>query len=176
MVNYTIMIIGKELALMAKKKGICEPWFDQMTEMKDKKALLDLYVKGIDFCLMNDYPSNDYIRKNFKGEMEEFGIHLDEELSLFNERKVVALGKCTGRIENCLYNVSEVFLKHNSELVVVAEGHSFVMIDIFDSAKLRIVASDHARVCINHYGGDIQQKISSGNTYIKVIEKHKKTY
>lgn len=170
------MKIGKELAIEAAKKGICEEWYNDMVALADKSALLEMYVKGIDFCLMNDYPSNDYIRKNFKGEMEAYGIHLDEVLSLYNEAKVIALGKCTGRVENCLYNVSQVFLKHESDLTVIAEGHSFVMIDIFDNAKLRVIASDQTRVCINHYGGIIEQNISTGNAYIKVIEKHKKTY
>ncbi len=37
------MKIGKELALIAKKKGICQEWFDQMkTQLDDKDRLLEM--------------------------------------------------------------------------------------------------------------------------------------
>ena len=75
------MKIGKELALIAKKKGICQEWFDQMKTLDDKDRLLEMYVRGIDFCLSNDFPTNDYIRENFVGRMEEYGVHLDESLN-----------------------------------------------------------------------------------------------
>lgn len=169
------MKLEKELALQAKKLGICEEWFDEILTTKDKAALVQIYVRGLDFCLSNDYPTNEYIRTHFAGVMEAFGVHLDESLQIMNEKVVVALGKCLGRIETNMFNVSEIYIKNESDLLVVAKGNSFVMIDMFDNSRLHVVASANAKVCVNHYGGEIK-KDQQENAIIKVIEKHKKTY
>lgn len=170
-----IMKIGKELAIAAKKKGICKEWFNSMKVLEDKDALIEMYVKGIDFCLANDFPSNDYIRTNFTGKMEAYGVHLDESLNTANDRRVVALGRCLGRIEVNGFSVSEIFVKHESDLLIVAKGNSFVMIDMFDNSKLHVIASADAKVCVNHYGGDLKTE-SCEDAIIKVIEKNKKSY
>lgn len=169
------MKIGKELALIAKKKGICQEWFDQMKTLDNKDRLLEMYIRGIDFCLSNDFPTNDYIRENFVGRMEEYGVHLDESLNTANDRRVVALGRCIGRIEINNFGVSEIFVKHESDLIIIAKGNSFVMIDMFDDSKLHVIASADSKVCVNHYGGTLKTD-SSERAVIKVIEKHKKTY
>jgi hypothetical protein len=169
------MKIGKELALEAKKKGICRSWFEEMKDLTDKKKLVAIYLRGIDFCLANDYPDNDYIRHNFRGVMEPMGVHLDEHVSLSDPRKAVLLGDCKGSISIKGYAVSEIFLKHASEVTIKAEGHSFVMIDMFDNTKLLVIASDDAKICVNRYGGSVKIE-TLGNAKIKVIEKHKKTY
>lgn len=169
------MKIGEELAIMAKEKGICKEWFKKMINLDDKDALIDMYIRGIDFCLAKNYPSNEYIAQNFAGVMEKYGIHLNESLNVVNERMVVSLGSCTGQIELNEYSTSEIFIKHDSTLTVVAKDNSFVMIDMFDSSKLHIVASGDTRVCINRYGGDISME-KSDYSIVKVIEKHKNTY
>lgn len=170
-----VMKLGKELALEAQRNGICSEWFDAMKNLTDKKALLEMYVKGIDFCLSNNYPSNDYIREHFKGEMEPFGVHLDEALLLQNPRTVVALGKCSGSIKVDEFTVSEVFIKHQSDLTIKAKGNSFVMVDIFDDAKVYVLAADESKVCINRYGGDVSYD-TRDNGIVKIKEKNKKTY
>lgn len=169
------MNIGKELALAAKKYGLCEEWFDEMKPLKDKGKLLDMYVRGIDFCLANDYPSNDYIRKHFKGEMEAFGVHLDDSIEALNPERIIALGESSGRIVVDSYNVCEVFVKHSSCMTIEAKGHSFVMIDVFDDTRLNVTGSEEAKVCVNRYGGEISFN-QEGNSRIKIVEKHKKTY
>lgn len=170
------MKLGKELALIAKRKGICQEWFNQMKTLDNKEKLLEMYVRGIDFCLSNDFPTNDYIREHFVGTMEEYGVHLDESLNTANDRRVVALGRCLGRVEINNFGVSEIFVKHESRLVVIAKGNSFVMIDMFDNSKLHVIASADSKVCVNRYGGGTLKTESSERAVIKVIEKHKNTY
>lgn len=169
------MNIGEELAKQAKKLGICSTWHEDLKVTDDKDKLLEMYVAGIDFCLSNDYPSNDFIRANFKGKMECHGIHLDEVFKVKNERKVIALGDCEGNIELDGFAVCEAFVKHNSEISIKASGNSFVMIDVFDNAKIRVQADGEAKVCINHYAGEIQFA-SDGKSYVKIVEKQRKTY
>ena len=166
-------------AIAAKKKGICKPWYDELKRFgNDKHAMIQMYIKGIDFCLSNDYPSNDFIRENFKGTMEDYGIFLDESVNLINYRRCVALGKTHGRVETGSYGVCEVFAKHDSELIVIAKDNAFVEIDVYDNAVLHIHATDRAKVHVKHYGGSVvADPIADGDSaIIKIIEKYKKTY
>lgn len=173
------MKIAKELAKEAKRKGICESWHDDLKKLGDnKKAMVAMYVKGIDFCLSNDFPSNEYIRENFKGIMEDFGVFLDDTINLVNYRRCIALGRTNGRVEIASYGVCEVFAKHDSELRIIAKDNAFVEIDIFDNAVVYVHAQDRAKVHINRYGGNIiSAPIVNGNlAMVKIVEKHKKTY
>ena len=74
------MKIAKELAREARRLGICDEWHSELKRLTDKRAMVEMYVTGLDFCLSNDYPSNEYIRSNFKGVMEEYGVFLDDEI------------------------------------------------------------------------------------------------
>lgn len=171
------MKLNKELAHAAKKKGICEDWFKDLLNTEDKGKLIQMYLKGIDFCLSNEYPSLSFIRENFVGAMEPFGVFLDEEIKAENSRHVVVLGNCNGTANYSGFEVGQVFAKHNAKLTVTAKDSSFVMIDVFDNAEVEVVASDNAKICVNHYGGRVTSQSSEhGNSVIKIIRKHSKTY
>lgn len=168
--------IAKELAKQAKSKGICEDWHKELKALTDKRAMVDMYIRGIDFCLSNDYPSNDYIRANFKGVMEEKGVFLDDEINLVNFRYCVALGTTQGDVNISGYKVCEVFAKHQSSLNIIAKDDAFVMIDAFDNSRLSISACGNSNVCVNIYGKAIIDAQEKDNAHVKVVHKNKKTY
>ena len=170
------MELSKELARDARKKGICKEWYDELHHLTNKDAMIRMYLKGIDFCLSNEYPDNDFIRKHFKGNMEKFGVFLDDAIEVSNKPKCVCLGGTSGRIEVDNFNVCEVFSKHESALNIIAKDNAFVMVDVFDNAVLNVYAHDNAKVCANHYGGYINTFTTSDNCVVKIIEKYKKTY
>lgn len=171
------MKVIKELARQAKADGICTPWYNQLMKLHDSDvaAMADMYLKGIDFCLSNNYPDNEFLRTHFKGKMEQYGIFLDDEVLIENKPKCVCLGATRGRIETNGFGVCEIFLKNDSELNVIAKDNAFVMIDIFDNSVVNVYASDRAKVCVNHYGGTIMKYITN-DAIIKIREKNKKTY
>lgn len=170
------MSIGKILAKKAKKKGICEDWYNQLKKLDDnKKAMMSMYVKGIDFCLSNDFPDNQYIRDNFKGVMEDYGVFLDDNINLVNFKRCVALGTTKGCIEISSYGVSEIFAKHDSELRIIARDNAFVEVDIFDNAIIYVYAQDNAKIHVNKYGGEINISPCQ-DSKVRITDKNKKTY
>lgn len=170
------MKLSKELAKQAQKLNICQEWHDELKTLEDKRIMVQMYLKGVDFCLANDYPNNTFIRANFKGVMEEFGVFLDDEINLINTEKCVALGATKGRVEIDNFNVSEVFIKHESALNVIAKDNAFVMIDAFDNTVVMIHAQDNAKVCVNKYGNATIHSNHIDSAMVKIIEKQKKTY
>ena len=171
------MSVAKELAKEAKKKGICSEWHGELRKLGDnKRAMLQMYIKGIDFCLKNDFPSNDYIRANFKGTMEDFGVFLDEpNLNITNFAKCVALGNTSGTVTATGFQVCEAFIKHQSDITIEAKDTAFIVADVFDGSALTVHAHDRAKVCVNRYGGKVVIS-NDEDARVKVIEKQKKTY
>lgn len=169
------MDITKYLARQAKKNGICKEWHKELLTLADKDALCEMYLRGIDFCLSNDYPNNGFIQSHFKGVMEKHGIFLDDKVSVENTPKCVCLGACSGQITIDGFNVCEVFGKHDSTLTISARGNAFVMVDVFDNSTIIVQAYDRAKVCVNRYGGTIHDCAIDDAT-IKIREKNKKTY
>ncbi len=169
------MNLPKELAKQAKKKGICEEWYNQLKSLDDKDAMADMYLRGIDFCLRNDYPSNDFIQKHFGDVAPKHGVFVDVAIDVTNRPKCVCLGTCSGRVEVDGFNVCEVFVKHDSELNIIVKDNAFVMVDIFDNANVMIHANNRAKVCVNRYGGNVIDN-AADDAVVKLREKNKKTY
>lgn len=167
--------IAKELAKQAKKKGICREWHKELKGLTDKRAMVDMYIRGIDFCLSNEFPDNEYIRENFKGVMEDKGVFLDENVNLVNYRRCVALGKTNACVRVSGYKVCEVFAKHESHLNIIVEDNAFVEIDMFDDAVVSVTGSESAKVHINRYGGTLTFD-QQDKSIVKVVAKNKKTY
>ena len=116
--------VAKELARQAKKAGICEEWHGQLKLLTDKDAMIDMYIKGIDFCLSNDYPSNDYIREHFKGAMEQKGVFLDDAITLevdaFDDSSLHVIASDDAKVH---------INRYGGEIEVEKKGNGIVKVD-----------------------------------------------
>ena len=57
--------LKKRLAEEAKANGICEEWYNHILNAPSKERLLTLFVKGLDFCLKNEF--TDDLWAEFQG-------------------------------------------------------------------------------------------------------------
>lgn len=160
---------------MAIRQGACKAGCDRLAGMTDRADMIRLYLGNIDFCLSNDFPDKATIRADFGDIINDWGIYLDNRFEAKNKPQIVLLGASHGVADIDGYNVTEIFIRHDSSLSLVASGNAFVMVDMFDDTILEIHASDRAKVCVNHYGGEIHQE-TVGDAIVRIREKHKKTY
>lgn len=135
-------------------KGLCRLWQMKLHKELSIEELVNLYIKGIDFCISEDYPTLDFLRENFKGKSEPFGVFIDDELPpTQNKPDIVLNGACKAMLEYDGYSVSRLYVRHDSEVAVIASDNAIVTIDLFDNAKLHLsVIGNDARVGINAYG------------------------
>lgn len=166
------MKLAKELAKIAGKAGACEKRHDELLGLTDKRDMIKMYLDEIDFCMENDYPGNEFVKKYFKGITEQYNIYLDDYIMLVNPDKVVALGETKGNIQFDNYTVGRVFMNHNSNVRIKVKDDAFVMIDIYGNSAVQVEASDNSKVCINRYGGTIE-KSEKDRGVVKVINKTK---
>ena len=170
--------LSKTLAKEAKKKGICKEWHTALKSLTDRKAMVEMYLRGIDFCLRNDYPANDFIKAHFGDIAPRMGVCVDSEISVENSPKCVCLGQTFGKVSTTGFNVCEIFAKHEAEINVVATDNAFVMGDVFDHSVVNIHAHDRAKVCVNQYGNGSHVNIivEDAEAQVKIRVKNSKTY
>lgn len=171
------MDLSKTLAKQAKKKGICKEWHTVLKSLTDRKAMVEMYLRGIDFCLMNDFPDNGFIQANFGDIAPQMGIFLDKQVDVENCPKCVCLGATFGKVKTTGFQVSEIFAKHDSEINIIATDNAFVMVDVFDNAVVNIHTYDRAKVCVNKYGNGVVNEIfTDAEAQVKIRVKTSKTY
>lgn len=155
-------------------KGLCQGWQMKLKPGTSTKRLVELFIRGIDFCIKNDYPTLDFMRTHFRGISEPYGAYVDDEVVEENKPGVVLNGNCKAALEYDGFSVSQVYVRHNSQAAIIASEYANVTIDAFDDSHLVVaVAGGNAQVYVNLYGNATVE--TSGNG-IKVRKTNKKTY
>ena len=152
------MELVEQLRKDGTEKGLCRLWQMKLRGNLDTEALVRLYIKGIDFCICEDYPTLDFLRAHFKGNSEPYGVYIDEDMpTLANKADLVLNGACRGMLEYDGYSVSRLYVRHTSETAVNVSDHAVLTIDVFDHAKVHLsVVGDDASVILNVYGSTAQ--------------------
>lgn len=169
------MELADQLKQDGVTKGLCRLWRGKLKAGMNIESMIQLYIKGIDFCISEDYPTLEFIRDNFRGKCEPFGAFVDDEIS---ERKnapdTVLNGVCKAMLDYDSYSVSRIYIRHNSQAAINVSDHAIVTIDAFDNSNLIVAtAGEDAQVLVNLYGDAQVECIGVG---IQVKKMNKKTY
>lgn len=165
------MDLINQLKADGTEKGLCRQWRMKLQQGMSVEALASLYIKGIDFCISEDYPTLDFLRKHFKGSCEPYGVFVDDEVKERNAPDVVLNGDCKAILEYDGFTVSRIFARHNSQGAVNVSDHAIVTVDSFDNSYLAIAtAGGNAQVIVNIYGNARVEAFGSG-IIVKEINK-----
>lgn len=143
----------------AARLGCCEQWLSQWG-VCNQQELINRFLHGIDFCLKHDYPTNEFIKKNFEKEiLHRNNIFVDEDVQKRNARQIVVLqGKCTGTLLYDGMTSADVYVRHDSEVTIDCSRLSKVFISVYDRAKVNVIQHDGASVYVYLHGGDCEVK------------------
>jgi len=128
--------LKKRLAAEAKAKGICREWYEFILNAPSKERLLTLFVKGLDFCVENDYPSAQ-LRAEFAGLRQHFGIFMSDHISVKSGKYVIGFGTSEGKAAYSGFDVAQILARedtrcHNYSLLsmtlIVALSVAFLVI------------------------------------------------
>lgn len=157
--------LRKELAAEAKAAGICQEWLKKIKAAPSREYLITLFVKGLDFGILHDFPSNR-LAAEFNDIAPYYGIFVNREGTwpTTNKKRVIARDAIVMPATFDGFSVAEVYALHGSGLEVNASGYAIVAITVENGAQVVAKATDNAQVKIFHHGGQIK---TSGN--VKVI-------
>lgn len=122
---------------MARDSGLCDLWYSKWRDSTDIDKLLDMYVRGFDFCVENDYPPLDFIRENFRlDDLHRHHIYLDEDVDIAkgSSDTYIFLGNCTGEIHFSGFAVSNVYIRHKSSINITCDGYSKVFVSLYEDS------------------------------------------
>ena len=165
----------EQLKKDAIAKGLCELWQSKFKTDLSLEMLSKMYIKGIDFCISEDYPTLDFLRDEMKGQCELYGIFIDDIIQNSNLKDVVLNGNCKAELSYFGYSVCRIYARHGSVVNIEASENSYLTIDCFDNSVLNINTTDKSKVTVAQYGNSIVNV--RGNLENIVIRKmNKKTY
>lgn len=157
----------KNIIVSARKKGLCDQWFENFQRDNSLKNLCAKYFEGSDWAMENDFPGLELLR-NFK--TDEFGLHTDfvgqvSLLSVLNRKAF--FGNSKVRLDAKSFSVSEIYIRHNSEVEIFASENAIMIINVLDNAKVTINRNDDAQVTVYVYGDNT--RVVEKNININVI-------
>lgn len=139
--------LSETLKQQAVDLGLCKPWTEAWGDC-DQQELIDKYKKGIDFCIDRQYPSNEFIKANFDRDLLNANlIFVDEYLDfdMMPSGVYVINGECTGTIKFAPWTAATVYVRHTSNVRIIADDFAKVFVRLYDEAEA-VVDSDESAV------------------------------
>lgn len=132
----------------AQKTPLCDKWFSAWEDNTPIDTLLDMYVRGFDFCIDNDYPSLDFIRKNFnKEDLNRHNIYIDQEVDIEGASGFyIFLGKCRCSVRFWGSVAATVYVRHESRIKLDARWGAVVFASVYDGSACATKADRLSRV------------------------------
>ena len=92
--------LNKKLREKAILYGLCEQWTNDWSENRNKQELIEMWLRGIDFAILHNYPTNEFIKESFSPELlKGNNIFVDCPVGGVNlNHKAVICGDCKGAL------------------------------------------------------------------------------
>lgn len=129
--------LSETLKQQAVSLGLCQQWQRQWGDC-DQQELIDKYKKGLDFCIENQYPANEFIKENFdRSLLHENLIFVDEHINIgYAPNGVYVLnGACTGVLHFREWAAATVYVRHESHVHIIAEDFAKVFVRLYDGGE-----------------------------------------
>lgn len=136
--------LSETLKQQAVDLGLCRPWTEAWGDC-DQQELIDKYKKGIDFCIDKQYPSNEFIKANFDRALLNANlIFVDEHIRLDDAPSGIYIlnGECSGSIRFAPWTAATVYVRHTSNVRIIAGDFAKVFVRLYDEAEVKTEAEE----------------------------------
>lgn len=158
--------VNKELRNKAVSLGLCDTWQKKWVKDKTSQQLIDMYKKGIDFCLESNYPDNKFIKENFtKDILSKNNMFVDEDFYVLNpENDCVILGESQGKLIFDGYAVRDIYINGNADVEIEASDFAKIFVNVYDDAQVVVTQKKNSVIHVYKHGtGEV---LSVGNVTI----------
>ena len=148
--------LNKDLKSQAVALGLCKEWQKSWEKDWSREKMVERMYKGLDFCIIHHYPSNDYILKHFDQEFRrKSNVYVNDKYSVCNPKQSLVLGssEITFRY-NAWYNGS-IHVRDNSSAKIFARNKSFVIVHLYEKAYIEAEQQDKAIIVIIKHSPDV---------------------
>lgn len=163
--------LRKRLAAEAKVSGICQEWLEKIKRAPSREYLLHLFQKGLDFAILNDFPS-DALAAEFSDIAPAYGIYINRRNLWTSQGHKKTIARDAHALTYTRgFEVSEVYALRGSFVEIHASDYAIVYATVYPGARLRAKAGGFAQIKIINRGGEVETETTEdpGEASIKVI-------
>lgn len=142
------------------KHGMCEK-FQKLLSARELSSdeLCALYIRGLDFCIENNWPGVDIISQFDPNELNRNGIYYDVEGRIDAKLFTVINGDSDVTVVVGQNEVTSLYVRNNSKVKIIAEQDSYCYVTCLDNCEVSIVSkAPTARINCSLYGGNIDKE------------------
>ena len=155
---------NKELSIKlredARRIGLCDKWYHEWEDEKSKQQLIDLFKRGLDFCLSKRWPAKPFILHHFSQEiLRANGILVDDKYSfpvrdpemrrLIYLQDFVLIGNSSTTIRYSFRpHICNVWALDDSKVKVDVKYGAFILIHLFDKAHADVTTDLVSKVTV----------------------------
>ena len=143
----------RDVIKLATEKGICKPWREDMAKAT-MKEYCEMFFKGSDWALEKDFPSLGLLRK-YKT-TSHYGLYTDAKVKKENAKQIAFFGESESELEYNEHHIGEIYIRHKSNVKIIAKDNSIIYVTITDGATVEIEAEESAKVTVYQYGGIVK--------------------
>lgn len=158
------MELQEELKQRAIECGLCKQWQEDWGT-PDKRRLMEMFAKGVNFCLRHNFPGADYIREHFdRAELTDNGILLDRTFSLQNPKNMIILGESRGNVDLSGFAFCDLHISDTACLELTAKDFARCSVSVYGKARLTVTNDGNNPVYVYRHGGDVT---TAGNVVVR---------
>lgn len=141
--------LNKELRDQAIALGLCKEWQNSWSKDWSNEKMVERMYKGLDFCLIHHYPSNDFLLKHFDLDfLRRNNIFVNDKYSVCNPKQSLVLGKSEVTIRYNAWGNGSIHIRDNSYAKIHARNKSFVIVHLYENARVDAEQVDKATIVL----------------------------
>ena len=149
--------------------GMCDEFYNEKWDYSPEQLVQRMF-KGIDFCLKHHWPSNEFIKKNFKRDfLRGHGVFVDDEYSICNVQDSLVLGGSKVRYRYSGKYYGNIRVRDLSMVEVTARGDGLVIVHLFENSCVTVEQSEKAKVAVIKHS---QNVIVNASEDVRILEEY----
>ena len=162
--------LNKELRSQAVHLGLCDDWKKLWKKNWSNEKMVEQMYKGLDFCLKNHWPANEYILKHFDLDFRrKSNVYVNDKYSVVNPKQSLVLGKSEITFRYNGWSSGNIHIRDNSSAKVTVKNKSFVIVHLYENAYCVAEQLDKAKVVLVKHSPNVT--VVAGKE-IKVTEEY----
>ena len=121
--------------------GLCKEWQNNWEE----SGLIDKYLRGITWCMKNEFPSLKDMRKYDEALLRN-GVYNEKTVDIKCDRGMYVFNASTANFEIGGYDVCRIYVGRGSRVKARVRDHAILLIDNYDSSV--DVTKDDTAKCV----------------------------
>lgn len=126
--------------------GLCQQWQNEWAASRNTGQLIEMYKRGIDFCMEHKWPTCKWIKSNFdRAELHDHNVFVEEDVTgIMVPNGVAVVRGCHGAIETERNSVTTIHVENCANLTLKAGKFARVFLHIYDNSPVQIEEGLHS--------------------------------